>query len=226
MLSSDLLWNRVIPALNDGLVFSLALIIPSAILGFAGGVAVGAVRVYAPAALRRIADSYVALFRGVPLLLQLYFLYFALPKWGISLSAYQAAVTGFVLCSAAYHSEYIRGALLSIRQGQIKAAYSLGFSTFQMVLSVVIPQAVRRALPGCGNEIIYLIKYSSLAYVITFIELTGHAKELTARTFHYIEIYFTAGMYYLAMTTLAAFLLKFLEKKTHIPGFGLGAVSK
>ena len=157
----------------------------------------------------------------VPLLLQLYFLYYALPKWGVRFSAYEAAVLGFILCSSAYHSEYIRGALLSIRQGQVKAAYSLGFGTMEMVLYVVIPQAVRRALPGCGNEIIYLIKYSSLAYVLTFIELTGQAKELTARSFHYIEIYFTAGMYYLVMTTLASWFLKWLEKKTYIPGFGV-----
>lgn len=220
MMSAEIFWQRVIPALNEGLVFSLSLIIPAAIIGFIGGVAVGAVRVYAPPLCRRAADCYVALFRGVPLLLQLYFLYYALPKWGVRFSAYEAALLGFVLCSSAYHSEYIRGALLSIRQGQLRAAYSLGFSTFTMVLHVVIPQAVRRALPGCGNEIIYLIKYSSLAYVITFIELTGHAKELTARSFHYIEIYFTAGMYYLALTTLAAWFLRWVEKKAYIPGFG------
>lgn len=220
MMTAEMFWHRVIPALNEGLLFSLSLIVPSAIIGFLGGVFVGAVRVYAPPVFRRLADAYVALFRGVPLLLQLYFLYYALPKWGIRFSAYQAAVLGFILCSSAYHSEYIRGALLSIRQGQIKAAYSLGFNTLDMVLHVVIPQAVRRALPGCGNEVIYLIKYSSLAYVITFIELTGHAKELTARSFHYIEIYFTAGLYYLALTTLAAWILRWLERKTYIPGFG------
>lgn len=220
MLSAELFFDRVIPGLNQGLLYSLSLIVPSAVIGFAGGVCIGALRVYAPPIVRRIADFHVAVIRGVPLLLQLYFLYFALPKWGISFSAYEAALIGFILCSSAYHSEYIRGALLSIRQGQVKAAYSLGFSTLQMVLHVVIPQAVRRALPGCGNEIIYLIKYSSLAYVITFIELTGHAKELTARTFHYIEIYFAAGMYYLLLTTLAAYFLRWLEKKTHIPGFG------
>lgn len=219
-MSLDMFWNRVIPALNEGLFFSLSLIIPSAVIGFLGGVCIGALRVYAPPAVRRIADFHVGVIRGVPLLLQLYFLYYALPKWGVRFSPYQAALLGFILCSSAYHSEYIRGALLSIRQGQVKAAYALGFSTLQMALCIVIPQAVRRALPGCGNEIIYLIKYSSLAYVLTFIELTGHAKELTARSFHYIEIYFTAGMYYLAMTSLAAWLLGLLEKKTRIPGFG------
>ena len=221
MLTAELFWSRVIPALNDGFILSVSLIIPSAILGFLGGAVVGAVRVFAPMPLRRIANGYVALFRGVPLLLQLYFLYFALPQWiGVSFSPYQAAVLGFVLCSAAYHSEYIRGALLSIRRGQIQAAYSLGFSTIDMVLSVAAPQALRRALPGCGNEIIYLIKYSSLAYLLTFIELTGTAKELTARTFHYTEIYFAAGMYYLVMTTLATALLRWVERRTYIPGFG------
>jgi len=219
-MTSDYFWNTIIPALNEGFLLSLSLIIPSAILGFIGGVFIGAVRVYASPFFKRIADFYVALLRGVPLLLQLFFLYYALPKWGISFSAYEAAVLGFTLCSAAYHSEYIRGALLSIRKGQIKAAYSLGFTTQQMLRTIIIPQAIRRALPGCGNEIIYLIKYSSLAYIITFIELTGHAKELTARSFNYIEIYSTAGLYYLAMTTFAAWLLGRIEKKFKIPGFG------
>ncbi|MDR2489256.1 MAG: amino acid ABC transporter permease [Desulfovibrio sp.] len=214
-------WNRIIPALNEGLLLSLSLIAPSSVIGFVGGVLVGTLRVYACSPLRRLADAYVAVFRGIPLLLQLYFLYYALPKWGIRFSAYQAAVLGFILCSTAYQSEHVRGALLSIRQGQIKAACALGFSAVDMILYIVIPQAVRRALPGCGNEVIYLIKYSSLAYVLTFIELTGQAKELTARTFHYIEIYFTAGMYYLAMTTLASWALDRLEKKCRIPGFGV-----
>ena len=151
MLSPEMFWNRVIPALNEGLLFSLSLIVPSALIGFLGGVVVGALRVYAHPLVRRAADAFVAVIRGVPLLLQLYFLYFALPKRSISFSAYQAAVIGFILCSAAYHSEYIRGALLSIRQGQLKASYALGFSTLQMVLYVVLPQAVRRPLPGCGN---------------------------------------------------------------------------
>ena len=221
MLTAELFWSRIIPALNDGFVLSLSLIFPSAILGFLAGTAIGAARVFAPAPARRIADGYVALFRGVPLLLQLYFLYFALPQWiGVRFTPYEAALIGFVLCSAAYHSEYIRGALLSIRKGQIQAAYSLGFSTMDMVLSVAAPQALRRALPGCGNEIIYLIKYSSLAYMLTFIELTGTAKELAARTFQYTEIYFTAGMYYLVLTTLASALLRWVERRTYIPGFG------
>lgn len=221
MLSAEVFWTRLIPALNQGLIMSLKLIIPSAIMGFVLGVFLGAVRGFAPKPFRKIADAYVSIFRGVPLLLQLYFLYYALPGWGISFTAYQAAVLGFVLCSGAYHSEYIRGALVSIRSGQVKAAQALGFSRYQMVKTILIPQAIRRALPGCGNEVIYLIKYSSLAYIITFIELTGHAREEAARTFTYIEVYLTAGLYYLFLTTLAAWFLSRLEKKLAVPGFGV-----
>ncbi len=221
MLNMEFLWETVIPALNHGFGYSLMLILPSALLGFCGGVFVGAVRIYAPAPCRRIADAYVALFRGVPLLLQLFFLYYALPQlMDIRLSPYAAAVLGFALCSAAYQSEYIRGALLSIRRGQILAAYSLGFSTWTMILTVTVPQALRRALPGCGNEIIYLIKYSSLAYLLTYIELTGTAKELTAHEFHHVLIYTAAGLYYLFMTTVASACLRRLERKLHVPGFG------
>ncbi len=214
------LWERVLPALNQGLGMTILLVVPSAILGFFGGVVVGALRVYGPVWCQRITNSYVAVFRGVPLLLQLYFIYFALPKWGIYFSAYQAAITGFILCSAAYQSEYVRGALLSIRQGQTKAAQALGFTQWQTVRTIIVPQALRLALPGCGNEVIYLVKYSSLAYTLTFIELTGQAKELAARTFSYIEIYLAAGLYYLVLTTLAAWFLRWLEKRLAIPGFG------
>jgi len=219
MLSASYFTN-VIPALNHGLLITITVILPSAIFGFLGGIAVGSLRVFAPKPLVRLANAYVALIRGVPLLLQLYFLYFALPRWGVVLSAYQAAVLGFILCSSAYHSEYIRGALLSIRAGQIKAAMSLGFSRLEMVRTILVPQAVRLALPGCGNEFIYLIKYSSLAYIITLIELTGSAKEQAARTFNFIEIYLTAGLYYLFLTTLAAWILHSIEKRIAIPGFG------
>ena len=99
-------------------------------------------------------------------------------------------------------------------------AEALGMTRMQTILSVVVPQAVRRALPGCGNEIIYLIKYSSLAYLVTCIELTGEAKVLVSRTFRPTEVYFAAACYYLVMVTLATWLLNRLERKLALPGFG------
>ncbi len=220
MIDATFLFDRALPALNDGFVLSIQLIVPSAILGFAGGVLVGTARAFGPPWLKRLGNAFTALIRGVPLVVQLFFLYYALPKVGISLSPYAAALLGFIMCSSAYNSEYIRGALLSIRQGQIKAAQALGFSTRQLLASVVIPQAVRRALPGCGNEVIYLIKYSSLAYLVTCMELTGKAKSLASQTYNVTEVFMIAGAYYLAMTTLAAWGLSKLEKLAYIPGFG------
>ena len=239
--------DRVLPALNQGLLVSCKLIVPAAVFGFIGGVLLGTLRVYGPAAGRKVGDAVTTVVRGVPLLVQLFFIYSCLPKIGmwldslcsaltasmpeivryesdlflnlLRLDAFASALAGFILCSAAYHSEYIRGALLSIRQGQIKAAQALGFSTRQLLFSVVVPQALRRALPGCGNEIIYLIKYSSLAYVISCIELTGEANVLAGRTYRYIEIYLAVGAYYLALTTIASVILSRLEKHFAIPGF-------
>ncbi|MDL2210367.1 amino acid ABC transporter permease, partial [Desulfovibrio sp. OttesenSCG-928-O18] len=230
--------ERVLPALNKGLLVSLQLILPSAILGFVFGAALGSMRVYAPRPLRRLGDGLTTIVRGVPLVVQLFFIYNCLPKIGMGLDslaaflsaflpeslhyngemflevmrleAFGSAMVGFIICSAAYQSEYVRGALLSIRQGQIKAAQALGFSTPRMLVSVILPQALRRALPGCGNEVIYLIKYSSLAYVISCIELTGEANVLAGRSYRYIEVYLAVGAYYLAMTSVATAVLHWL----------------
>ena len=220
MPGSQEFWADIIPALNNGLLMTVGLIIPSGIIGFLCGVVIGVIRVYAPPVLRRPTDAFVSVVRGVPLLLQLYFVYYALPKVGIRLPDYWAACLTFVICTASYQSEYIRGALLSIRQGQIRAAQALGLSTMQTIVGVVVPQALRRALPGCGNEIINLIKYSSLAHVVSCIEITGEARSLADTSFNYFEVYLTAGFYYLVLTTLAAQLLQFLERRLALPGFG------
>jgi polar amino acid transport system permease protein len=167
-----------------------------------------------------LARGYAALFRGTPLVIQLFVLYFGLPNLGIYLSPYAAAVIGFTLCSGAYHSEYIRGGLLSIKKGQVAAAHALGFSTMKTMFHVVIPQALRRALPGCGNEFIYLIKYSSLAYIITCIELTGEGKVLASKTFRFTEVFLVVGLYYLILVSLATLGLNWLERRLAVPGFG------
>jgi polar amino acid transport system permease protein len=211
--------NDAAPALLRGLWVSIRLIVPSAILGLLLGILVGTLRVFGNRPVAAAANTYVTLFRGVPLVVQLFVWYFGLPYWNIYLEPFPAAVLGFTLCSAAYHSEYIRGALLSIRRGQTLAADSLGFSRLQTILWVILPQAIRRALPGCGNEIIYLIKYSSLAYMITCIELTGEGKILASDSFKYTEVFLLVGACYLLMTTLATLILQALETRLKIPGF-------
>jgi polar amino acid transport system permease protein len=199
---------------------SIKLIIPSGLVGLGLGIVIGTLRTFGHPVIRKAANGYAMIFRGTPLLVQLFLLYFGLPNLGIYLDAYTAAVIGFILCSSAYHSEYIRGGLLSIKKGQILAAQSMGFSTFKTMVNIILPQAVRRALPGCGNEIIYLIKYSSLAYIITCIELTGEGKIIATRTFRYTEVFLVIGFYYLVLVTMATFLLQKIEEKLKIPGFG------
>jgi polar amino acid transport system permease protein len=211
--------TEVYPALLKGFWVSLQLILPSALCGLVIGILVGVLRVYGSRPVMAAANAYVALFRGIPLVVQLFIWYFGLPYIGIYLSPFVASVLGFSLCSGAYHSEYVQGALLSIKRGQMLAAQSLGFNKVQMIFSIILPQAIRRSLPGCGNEIIYLIKYSSLAYMITCIELTGQGKILASNSFKYTEVFLMIGACYLAMTSVAALFLDRLEDRLRLPGF-------
>lgn len=211
-------YQELFTALNRGLVMSVALIVPSALGGVLIGSLAGSARAYGPRWLRRLGDAYAAIFRGTPLVVQLFVLYFGLPTLGIALSPYAAAVTGFILCSGAYQSEYVRGAFLSIRRGQFKGAMALGMSRWQTLLHIIFPQAFRRALHGCGNEIIYLIKYSSLAYIVTCVELTGEGKNIAGEYFRFTEAFMVIALYYLALVSVAMLLLKKLEQRLAVPG--------
>lgn len=213
-------YQELLPALNKGVVMSIALIIPSAIGGVCIGIAAGALRTFGPKAVRKLGDAYAALFRGTPLVVQLFIIYYGLPNLGIYFSPYAAAVTGFMLCSGAYQSEYVRGALLSIKRGQYLGSQALGFTKFQTVFWIIIPQAMRRAIHGCGNEIVYLIKYSSLAYIVTCMELTGEGNTIATEYFRFTEVFLMVGLYYLILVSCAMLLLKKIEQWLHIPGFG------
>lgn len=199
---------------------SIALIVPSAIGGVLIGIFAGAVRTYGGRFFKLIGNCYAAVFRGTPLVIQLFILYFGLPNIGIYLSPYVAAVVGFTLCSGAYQSEYVRGALLSIKSGQYLGAQALGFTTVQTIFWIIVPQAVRRAIHGCGNEIIYLIKYSSLAFIVTCIELTGEGKTVATEYFRFTEVFGIIGLYYLVLVSLAILILKRIEHALFVPGFG------
>lgn len=215
---------HVIPGLNSGLVVSIKLIIPSAILGIIIGILTGTFRVYGPLPIKKLSDAYVAVFRGTPLVVQLYFWYFALPytnfgDFRIVMSAETCAIVGFSLCSGAYHSEYIRGGLLSIKSGQLLAAQALGMNQITAIKNIVLPQAFRNSFSGCSNEIVYLIKYSSLASIITINDITGMGRGIAKESWRNVETYLVVGLYYLALVTLANIILHYIEKKMKTPGF-------
>lgn len=214
-------WTEVLlPAMGQGFLVTLELILIVAPLGFLLGTLVALLRVYAPKPISFLAKLYVLLFRGCPLIVLLFILYFGLPSVGIRMDGFAAAVIGFVLCNSAYNSEYIRGALQSIKSGQLLAAQSLGMTKAQAILHVVVPQAMRRAIPGVSNELIYMIKYTSLAYFVTVVELTMAAKMIALHYMAFIESFGLAALIYLAIVSLATYGVNKLEKKVAIPGYG------
>ena len=220
MDSIQFIREHLFPALMEGGVMTVKLILLSVPFGLITGIIIAVGRVYGNKPISVLCRLYVLFFKGCPLLLLLFMLYFGLPPLGISLSPLVASVLGFVLCNGAYSSEYIRGAIQSIKTGQITAAEALGMTRFQGVIHIILPQAFRRALPGVGNEIIYLIKYSSLAYMITCIELTGAGKIVAARFFRFTETFIAIGIIYLILVSIATKVLSIVEKKLYYPGMG------
>jgi len=188
-------------------------------IGLVMGVIIAIGRVYGNVLVSFFSKAYIIFFRGTPLLILLFILYYGFPSVGIYLSPFVAAVIGFVLCSSSYHAEYIRGAIQSVRSGQVLAAQALGMSKLSAVFNIVLPQALRRAIPGCSNEIIYLIKYSSLAFMVTCIELTGAGKIVASRYFTYTEVFLVIGAIYLIIVSLATKLLNILEERASFPGW-------
>jgi polar amino acid transport system permease protein len=208
----------LLPPLIEGVLVTIKLIILSIPSGLILGILIAVGRVYGNKFISSLCAIYTIFFRGTPLLIQLFIIYYALPSIGIFFSPFMAAVTGFILCSGAYHSEYIRGAIQSIKTGQMMAAEALGMSRIKAVLYIILPQALRRAIPGCSNEIIYLIKYSSLAFMVTCVELTGAGKIIATRHFRYTEVFLVVGIIYLLVVSIVTKFLNILEKKLRIPG--------
>ncbi len=218
MSEYNFIHDILLPPLFEGTLITIKLIVLSIPMGLILGILLAVGRVYGNKFISSICSIYVIFFRGTPLLVQLFILYYGLPSIGIFFSPLTAAIIGFILCSGAYHSEYIRGAIQSIKSGQMMAAEALGMSKVQAILYIILPQALRRAIPGCSNEIIYLVKYSSLAFMVTLIELTGAGKIIASRYFKYTEVFLVVGIIYLLMVSVVTKFLNMLEKKLEIPG--------
>lgn len=155
---------------------------------------------------------YTWIFRGIPLLVQLFIIYYGLPSIGIEFSPRQAAALGLSLCGGAYIAEIIRGGIQSIDKGQMEAAYSLGMSWEMAMFRVIIPQSLRRLVPPMGNEFITLLKDTSLVAVISMVEILRTAQTQASATFKPFEMYMTAGFLYLVLTTIFTIMFKKLEE--------------
>jgi polar amino acid transport system permease protein len=162
--------------------------------------------------IRFLSKTYIWLLRGTPLMLQLFFVYFGLPAFGITLDRFSSAITAFVLNYAAYFAEIYRGGIQSIEKGQYEAAKTLGFSRWQTMRYIIIPQTIKRIIPPVSNETITLVKDTALVAAIAVPELLKAAKDAVNRDVDTTAFFVAAGIY-LFMTFLLTMLSRYLEKK-------------
>ena len=164
-------------------------------------------------ALKQLARVYVWIFRGTPLIVQMYIIFFGLPSLGITLAAFPSAVIAFSLNYAAYMSETIRASIQSVPEGQWEAGYMIGLSSGQILFRIVLPQAARVAFPTLFSTLISLTKDSSLAASITVVEMFKAAQQIASRTFEPFALYCEAAVVYLLLNTFLTLLQSMLEKK-------------
>lgn len=204
--------------LLEGLVVTLQLWFWCMLGGTILGLLVSVARVYGHKVIYLLSTSYVELFRGTPILAQLLFIYLGLPELGLTFSPLIAASIALGLNTAAYQAEYFRGSIRSIKAGQMAAARSIGMTKTQAILTIILPQAWRNTIPQWSNEAILLLKYSSLAFVISVPELMARARMIGYSTFRFFEIFLITALIYLILTTIIGSSLNILEKKVKIPG--------
>lgn len=210
---------EILPALIGGLKVTLWLTLIGISIGTALGTVLALGKIYGNKLVRWLTGSYIELFRGTPLLVQLFILYYGLPAWGLRLSPEMAAIIGLGLNSGAYSAEYFRGAIQSINEGQMTAARSMGLTKSKAIIYIILPQALRLAIPSWSNELIYLLKYTSLAYIINAPELMGQAKIIGAESFRYFEVFSVVALIYLVIVLILTRVLDWVEKALKIPGF-------
>lgn len=215
--------QRVIPDLLQGTVTTLYLAVVALTLGALIGLPMALARVYGSRWLRTIAIAYIEIFRGTPLLVQLFVVYYGLPQLGLTFDRLPAAFLTLGLNSGAYQAEYFRGAMQAVGSGQMIAARAIGMSKLQAIQYIILPQALRLALPAWSNEAVSMIKYTAVVFLIAVPDLMGKAKILSGRYFNPIEIYLTVSVFYIVLIGIATWLVHKLEKKLELPGQHLEA---
>ncbi len=211
--------SEYFPIFMKGLQTTLLISVISIILGFVGGILIGMCRISRNPLVYGASTVYVEAFRGTPLLIQIFLIYLGLPQLGIYVdSPLVAGLIALSLNSAAYQSEIFRGGVQSISIGQIEAARSLGMTYNQALFNVVIPQALRNALPPYTNEFITMIKDSSLVMTIGVLELTLRGKLISATTGQSIPVLLFVAVLYFVLTFSTSRILRYVERRFAIPG--------
>lgn len=206
-----------IPFIAKGIFVVLEYAAISVSLGFLFGSGIAIVRSTSTSFVAGIAGAYVSIFRGTPLLLQLSLAYFAIPQiLNYQISAFEAGILAFSLNSAAYVSEAIRGGIQSVDKGQFEAAASLGLSSWRTMIYIILPQAYRNCLPSLVNEVIGIIKETSLLSVIMEMDLLRRANIVAAEKYIYFEPLIFIGIVYYTLTYMLTLLANHFEKRFRI----------
>lgn len=225
------LWN-----LNYGIIFqrfgqllggtalTIELVAASVVLGFFIALPMALMRVSDDPWLRYPAYGFIFFFRGTPLLVQMFFIYYGLAQleivrmsflWPVFKEAYWCALIAFTLNTGAYSAEILRGAIQAVPAGEIEAARAIGMPRSLAYRRVILPRAFRIALPAYGNEIILMVKGSALASTITLLDLTGMARTIIARTYTPVEIFLAAGVIYIVLTFAFIQAWTLIEKRAN-----------
>jgi len=210
---------EILPALATGIKITMIMTASSMGLAAIIAVLVALGKMYGPKPLQVFCSFYIELFRGTPLLVQLFIIYYGLPEVGLNFSSLIAAIVGFGLNSGAYQAEYLRGAIQSIKKGQLQAARSVGMSFLKSLRTIVLPQAFRRVIPSWSNDVIYTLKYTSVAFMIGAQELTSVGKILAGRYFRFTDTFIVVGIIYLILVYIFSKSVNKLEQGLRIPGF-------
>ena len=217
-LSTLILW---IPYLLGGISVTFGLVLIGMVLGVTIGLPIALVQVYGSWPWKMVTSIYVWFFRGLPILVLLFLFYFGVfPTLRIELSAFLVGAIVLGFRGAAYQSEIFRGAIQSVGEGQMVAASSLGMSRWMAVRNIVLPQAVRIALPGWSNEYPNMLTDSAVCYAIGVMELLTRTSQIVGQTYITMPIYlFCAGLF-IVMNYAGMRTIQMVEKKIEIPGFG------
>jgi glutamine transport system permease protein len=213
-------WSVIVEAMPTLLVGARVTIIIT-LLGLAGGMILGVVagtmRAYGGAILNTIALAYIELIRGTPMLVQVMFIYFALPMLAnIRVDPLSAAITAIMINAGAYIAEIVRGALLSVNKGLREAGLALGLPTWKVLFYIIGPLAFRRMIPPLGNQFIISLKDTSLFIVIGVGELTRQGQDIMSTTFRAVEVWAAVAILYLIMTGTLTLALRITEKRMRI----------
>ncbi len=206
-------------AIALGLKYTVIITVTSYSIGIALGLFIALLRVYGSRLPRALLTVFVEIIRGTPMMVQLFFVYYALPELGILLDPVTASIIAIAINSAVYQSEYIRASISAIPYSQFESALSIGLTKFKIVWIVILPQAIRVAIPALVNEAIYLFKYSSIAYFVTAPELMYIGKSIGSKTFLYMEVYIILAFIYIIISILLTELAKIIERRHTVPSF-------